>query len=129
MLAARGLNIGLQIGKCFGFPLPSIDGKNFSDATDFLNRVGESTLDDYDYLQDLVKQHWGHNNNNNNNNNNNTSLSVNSNDFSIHEFETFLSQCDPTHTHSSLLQCVYKEEGQQRGDKIYICKQCCDLKK
>ena len=122
ILAARGLNMGLQIGKCFGFPLPSIDDKNFSDASEFLKGLEDSTLDDYDKLQDLVSKHWGSTSDHNDKKNDNTPLNSNEDNFAIKEFERFLlsDKCDPNKTFERLLQVTITNS----GDKLYICRDC-----
>ena len=118
LIAMRGVNFGLQIGKCFGIPVPSVGDENFSQLSEFFDNLGKGSLDDYDLLQDLVGDHFG----NNNNNNNNQSLSARNNNFSMNEFEKFLlsDNCDKNRDFERLLQCVVNKD----GEKIYICREC-----
>ena len=132
----RVVNVGLQVGKCFGLPTPSIDDKYLREAGSFLDKAGDATLQDFELLQELVSSHWPAKHSaadqmsaakeraasDSEKRGGSSSVSASGSSFSISEFESFLSSAkgDPASSWKKVLQCVIDDD----GNKLYVCKAC-----
>ena len=115
--AGRIVNAGLTIGRCFGYPTPSINDQYFTQANEFLDKAGDATFsgEEFQRLQEKVSEYWP-----TKEDANGSKGSADGSSFSIHEFERFLDSADGDKRWKLILQCVV--DGQ--GNKVYVCEKC-----
>jgi len=111
LVTIKLLNVGLKIGRCFGFPTPVLHDSMLQEASSFLDAFDSKTLLPYQQLQQVVT----------------SSLDLKATDtpnlkdnFTISELEILINREDP----QQLWKRFLTRYTLPSGDFLYCCKNC-----
>ena len=105
LVTIKLLNVGLKIGRCFGFPTPVLHDSMLHEASSFLDAFDSKTLLPYQQLQQVVT----------------SSLDLKAADnFTISELEILINREDPQQMWKRFLTKYTLPS----GDFLYCCKNC-----